>query len=152
MKKFLLLFILFSITTKLFSQVPHTVISFKYDGAGNQYVRYFDLSKKSKEASTEQVTEDISEGTPQNTDLTRAVNLFPNPIENELNLDWSASVNTYVKSIQVYSLGSKMIENRTPSKSTQQYKINFNHYASGIYIIRILFDNGKQETFKVIKK
>ena len=124
-------------------------LHFNYDQSGNQIKRYSPYSKSAvqKEIVTENVIEEDEKLKDQN-----LLEYFPNPVENELTITWVKSIGIDVKSIQIYSLDSRIVENFSIAKNTQEYRILLGHLANGVYIVKVLFDNGKQISFKVIKK
>ncbi|MCF6348070.1 MAG: T9SS type A sorting domain-containing protein [Flavobacteriaceae bacterium] len=125
-------------------------ISFAYDNAGNQIKRYFATPKSANQIA--EVTETLVEELEEKQEDISLLDYYPNPIENELTITWAKSINSYVSSIQIYSLNSKLIKNFNPSKNTQKYRMPFQNIAGGVYIIKVLFNDGKQDVFKVIKK
>ncbi len=161
-KKLLLLNLFFLIVTNLFAQkdslqvarIPigpppssSGTIHFDFDNAGNQIKRYFPYNKSSKqEVIAATAIQEINEENKSE------LSYFPNPIEAELTISWVKSKNTYINSIQVFNINGKLIRSFNPSKSNQELSLPFQNIASGVYIIKALFNNGKQDSFKVIKK
>lgn len=123
-------------------------VHFSYDTAGNQIKRSFSVAKSAVEKEVVAENEIEDDETLEKTSL---LEYFPNPVENELTLTWAKSINTNVKSIQIYSLDSKMIKNFSTTKNSQEHRMSLGHLAVGIYIVKVSFDNGKQESFKIIK-
>lgn len=68
---------------------------------------------------------------------------YPNPVKDELNI----STKNEVKNISVYNLSGQLVMN---SKSNSK-KLNTNSLSSGVYIVKVKFTNGKNETFKILK-
>lgn len=163
MKRLLLLvfIFLFANSTTVFSQggppppppLPSqtAVIYFNYENAGNQTRKYYKLEGIVAKKEQEEVAEELTD-----VDISKEENLsqlvyYPNPIENELILNWSTSINSKVTSIEVYSIDARLLHSHQP-KNTGEYHIPFNTYTAGIYIVKAVFDNGKKDTFKVLKK
>ncbi len=159
MKRLLLLFFFFSITANLFSQMPPPLplyqdakIIFNYDNAGNQTIKYFKyVYAKSLQETTDSTQIKTGLNLIKNESLSQ-LEYYPNPIEDDLTINWVKSINSHVVSLQVYSIDYKLLISIEPNKGVTQYNIQFNTYANGIYIVRALFNNGTQDTFKVIKK
>ncbi len=124
-------------------------IYFNHDTAGNQIKRYFDSSKSSKlEVVVENEAEEIEEEIKNNSQLS----YYPNPIENELTITWTKSINSTINVIQIFNTNGKLIKNYNPSKNKREVTLPFQNIASGVYIIHVMFSNGKQDSFKIIKK
>ncbi|GEM_PF-729700 len=164
MKQFLLLAIFFSFfVINIVAQSPQGVpgdhnpppttpieLHFNYDQAGNQIKRYSPYSNSKSSIQNEVVTENVIEEEKLKDES--LLEYFPNPVENELTIAWVKSINTDVKAIQIYSLDSKMIKNFSTTKNIQEHRMSLGHLANGVYIVKVFFDNGKQDTFKIIKK
>jgi len=76
--------------------------------------------------------------------------LFPNPVENNLNITYTKNTNDIIEIVIYNSLGQKMNLSTKSFKNTTN--IPFQEFSSGIYFISIL-QNGKQIIFKkIIKK
>ena len=160
MKRFLpltIIFVLF-ISSNLFSQgAPPLPINqnaklyFNYDNAGNQVRIYFKFTKLARQK--EEIVQDSIYNTALKENIfISLIDYFPNPTEGELTLDWSKSKGVYITSLQILTIDYKLIKTIKPHKTEQQTKIQFNKYASGIYLVKALFNNGEYDTFKVIKK
>ncbi len=126
-------------------------INFNYDASGNQTLRYFAANKatvkKEKVATTE--TEGFIEETKERNAIVR---YYPNPLDNELNVSWQESINTKVNVLQIYDLTGKLLRSLPLNNQQNTNTISFTGFSSGIYIVKVHFDNGKEENFKVIKK
>jgi len=71
-------------------------------------------------------------------------NFYPNPVKDELNITSKSAV----KSISVYNVSGQLVMN---SKSGSK-KLNTSSLTSGVYMARVELENGRIETFKIIKK
>jgi len=70
------------------------------------------------------------------------IKVYPNPAVDVLNFDSDLTL----ESIEIYDMtGKKVIE-------TKQTQINIQHIASGIYQVKIVFENQKAGFIKIIKK
>ncbi|WP_281337104.1 T9SS type A sorting domain-containing protein [Flavobacterium eburneipallidum] len=68
--------------------------------------------------------------------------MYPNPASSSLNIDMAAEL----KSLEIYSLlGQKML-------SSTQKQINISNLASGIYMVRVVDQNGAIATQKLVKE
>ena len=45
-----------------------------------------------------------------------------------------------------------MIKNFSTTKNTQEHRMSLGNLASGVYVVKVSFDNGNQDSFKIIKK
>ncbi len=122
-------------------------VYFNFDNAGNQIKRSFIGNKTSNEKTVTTVSkeDDIKE-------VKSELDYYPNPIKDELAITWAKSKNTYINAIEVFDVSGKLIKSFNPSKNNQELHLPFQDIASGVYIIKALFNNGKQDSFKVIKE
>ncbi|HBK71344.1 MAG TPA: hypothetical protein DDZ39_06785 [Flavobacteriaceae bacterium] len=122
-------------------------LHFNYDQSGNQIKRSFIQNKTSKQKTNIEIAiEEINE------EIKSELSYFPNPIKDELTISWSKSKNTYINSVQVFNSNGKLIKNFNLAKNNQELSLPFQNIASGVYIIKAVFNNGKQDSFKVIKE
>ena len=73
--------------------------------------------------------------------------LYPNPFVEELNI---SSKDQNILQIQLFDLSGKLIQNEKVN-SKNSYILKTKNLASGVYLVTIITDKGK-ETYKVIKK
>jgi len=73
---------------------------------------------------------------------TQRVISYNNPIQNELTINSKTEVST----IELYNLEGKLI------KKSNSNKMETSIVKNGIYMAKILFENGETKTIKVIKK
>ena len=73
-------------------------------------------------------------------------NYYPNPI---LNDELTLRAKEVISSITVYNTIGELLVSKEPE--TQQQKINFESFPTGVYIVKVAINN-KKETFKVVKK
>lgn len=162
MKRLLLLvlIVLFTNFTSVFSQGgppppplsnQNAIIYFNYDSAGNQTRKYYKVVGTVAKKEREEIIEEITDKDLNEEENLSQLAYYPNPIEGELILNWSTSINSRIASIEVYSIDARLIHSYKP-KDTGEYRIPFNSYTSGIYIVKALFDSGKKDIFKVLKK
>ncbi|MCF6349286.1 MAG: T9SS type A sorting domain-containing protein [Flavobacteriaceae bacterium] len=125
-------------------------IHFSYDNAGNHIKRSFATSKSANQIA--EVTETLVEELEEKQEDISLLDYYPNPIENELTITWAKSINTHVTSVFVFNISGKLVKSFNPSQKSQELNLPFQNIASGLYIIKVLFNDGKQDVFKVIKK
>lgn len=69
-------------------------------------------------------------------------NFYPNPVKDELIIQSKSDL----KNLSVYSLSGELIMN------LKTKKVSTKSLSQGVYIVKAELDNGKTETFKIIKK
>ncbi|MBE0662254.1 MAG: T9SS type A sorting domain-containing protein [Bacteroidales bacterium] len=68
------------------------------------------------------------------------IRLFPNPATTSIVLEFLETVNSDTILIEIYSImGERLLQRQTAGK--QQYQFDLSNYASGVYLLRVLFDN-----------
>lgn len=74
--------------------------------------------------------------------LTDKVIVYPNPIENLLQIQSKNKT----KKVTIYSIDGKLLHSQNDAS------VNMTSFSKGIYIIKIVFENNKTHTQKIIKK
>lgn len=72
------------------------------------------------------------------------LNLFPNPVQNSFTI---TSIDEIV-SVDVFNFNGQLIENKKTSSNSLEYDIS--NFASGIYIVKVTFSNGKNAIQKIV--
>lgn len=137
--KFLvLLFLVFGYSS--FGQLT----TFSYDVAGNQIAVYVEIpfSSPFKMASTP-----ILQSNP----IYKDVKYYPNPVKNELYMEWQIIENNSLSSICVFNVDGVLLKTHKELNSINSYTLSFQDYSQGIYFVEFLYSNGEQKTFKIIK-
>lgn len=80
-----------------------------------------------------------------NTFDTTNLKYYPNPVVNELVINYSENI----KQVEVFNMAGKQVFKNTYDDST--IKIDFSHLSSGTYIVKLATENQSQ-TIKIIKK
>ena len=73
------------------------------------------------------------------------VSFYPNPVKDELNITSKEKVT----SVSVYNIAGQKVLNNAQLRDG---KINMSQYTPGTYIVTVILENGRTETFKAIKK
>ncbi|MEO8236873.1 MAG: T9SS type A sorting domain-containing protein [Flavobacterium sp.] len=144
-----LLFVIF-----LFSFITNAQqkLTFGYDTAGNQTNRTLCLSgcsaKPAKEIKEIEalVEEDLEKFYPED-----VISYYPNPVKEELYLQWELSKENYVASIQVFSITGQLLKQYVTGKTNNQ-NIPFQNYPTGIYVVLVKYNNGEEKSIKIIKQ
>lgn len=74
------------------------------------------------------------------------VNIFPNPTEGIIRIDSRNSISQ----IEVRSLQGQLILRK--SQRSQQHQLDISTYPAGMYVLKIQFNNGQEQTFRVLKQ
>ena len=132
--------ILFALITNYVIYAQQT-FKFQYDAAGNQVERYISYSGRYANIQTETTT------TLQEYDEFK---YYPNPVKEELYLEWTNAEDKSVLEIQLFDLQGKiMYQKKTNDLKTTS--IPFQSLAKGVYFLRIQYSNQTQKSIKILK-
>jgi len=82
-------------------------------------------------------------------DNSYSVNVYPNPVKNNLNIKFNIDKKEDLL-IYLYDLNGKQILTKTLNNKNTE-KINFEKYNNGIYFLKTISSDGKySETFKIV--
>ena len=73
------------------------------------------------------------------------IHFYPNPVKDVLNI----SADQKITSVSIYNVAGQKVINNVKADNG---KVNVSRLTSGTYIVTAILENGKTETFKVIKK
>ncbi|SNR79825.1 T9SS type A sorting domain-containing protein [Flavobacterium sp. ov086] len=151
MKKYLpFIFLLFPVLAS-----AQTKLTFSYDAAGNQILRELCLSgcsptaKPAKEVKEiEAITkDDLLKFSPQD-----VISYYPNPVKEELYLQWQLANDNHVTSIMVYSVTGQMLQMYQVNERTDSLNIPFQPYSTGVYLVLLSYKDGGEKSIKIIKQ
>jgi hypothetical protein len=128
-------------------------IYFSYDGEGNQTERNFVLMSTSK--MTNKTTKEIvalNEDVLQKLPVDDGITYYPNPVKDDLFLQWELSQDNAVASIHVYDLNGHLVQSYSNGTRANSQTISFLNYPTGVYAVVLLYSNGKQKSIKIIKQ
>lgn len=128
-------------------------ITFSYDGEGNQTQRNYCYSCSSKTAGV--VPKEIAaikEEDLQNFSQNDVITYYPNPVKEELYLEWELINDNAVASINVYGLNGQLLKSYSGLTKTNSQNIPFQNYPSGVYTVVLFYRNSEQKTIKIIKQ
>lgn len=126
---------------------------FSYDNEGNQTERRFDWSNTAKSANTipkEIVT--IKEENLQEIPVDDTISYYPNPVKDELFLQWELSQDNIVSTIHVYDLNMQLLQSYSNGNKANAMAISFTNYPTGVYAVVLVYNNGNQKSIKIIKQ
>ena len=141
-----LLFALFSI--KVNSQTNK--LNFQYDIAGNQIVRSLCINctvQRSSSAPAKENSLPLEKFFPED-----VISYYPNPVKEELYLEWELINDNAVSSIKVYSLSGQLLKSYQNLGKKNSEKISFQEYAMGVYTVLLNYSNGENKSIKIIKQ
>ena len=145
MKKLLLL-LLFCFSLNGIAQS----INFEYDAAGNQIKRfYMNPGRNSNEPVKEYndlTKEDLQKFFPED-----VISYYPNPVKDELYLEWELINDNKVLSIHVFSINGQLVKN-IDNLSENKTIISFQEFTSGTYLVNLNYETGNQKSITIIKK
>ncbi len=150
MKKLFLLVVLFALQTA-YSQ---TTIQFQYDAAGNQIFRGIVLSASKSSAPEEAVTaEEPTAITPQTTEELPQFVFYPNPVKEELQLQWTTpQAKDQPKTFRLYNTNGQQLVQESITPESQKHTLNFISYPSGVYNLQVEYIGGETKVVKVLKE
>lgn len=151
MNKYLLIILLQS----CLSANAQQKITFGYDQAGNQFLRELCLSGCSQSAKQvedikeiEALTEDdLLKFSPED-----VISYYPNPVKEELYLQWQLNQENYVISVHVYSLSGQVLGTYQLTERINSLNIPFQSYPRGVYLVLLSYRNGEDKSIKIIKQ
>lgn len=139
----------FGLLTPCFSQNIEKIY-FEYDTAGNQIVRFNCSGCRNADTGKKEIT-----GFDNTTLLTNPSNkliYYPNPVEDELFIEWSFEDENYITDIFLYDVNNRLLLSKKELNEVTNTKISLVIYPTGIYFTVLNFKDGKQQLLKIFKK
>jgi len=132
--------------------IAQTKLNFSYDQAGNQITRILCINCLAK--SVKEIVEpealredDLEKFAPED-----VVSYYPNPVREELYLQWELAHDNYVTSVHVYSMTGQVLRTFQISVAANNLIIPFQQYPTGVYLVLLSYKNGGEKSIKIIKK
>jgi hypothetical protein len=128
-------------------------IKFTYDAAGNQTHR--EICLKCTTAKPTKALKDLEpeDYTPLEESLTQdQVSYYPNPVQEELHIKWELINDRKVTAILVFMTNGQVVQTYTNTSTVQLQTLAFGNLPAGVYLIMMQYSDGKEKTFKIIKK
>lgn len=150
MKQLLFLFTLFTISV---NAQPGQRIKFDYDTAGNQTRRIIclDCNARATDSIPKKITElneeDLLKFSPED-----VISYYPNPVKEELYLQWELTDDKNVTIIEIFSINGKLVKSLNQLQNDKSIIIQFKDEPSGTYSIVLNYSNGEKEYITIIKK
>jgi hypothetical protein len=139
--------VLFCFTTQ-----AQTKITFGYDAAGNQTSRILCINCLSKPAKEIKEIEAIITTDPDQFFAEDQISYYPNPVKEELYLQWQLKESNYVTSVHVYSVTGQILKAYFINEQLSNLNIPFQSYPAGVYIVLLSYKNGGEKSIKIIKQ
>jgi len=141
-------------TIGIFSQAQQK-ITFNYDAAGNQILRELCLSGCSQSAKQVKDTKEIEALTDD--DLLKfspedVISYYPNPVKEELYLQWQLTDDNYVSRVHIYSITGQVLNTYQGNERINNLNIPFQNYPSGVYLVLLSYKDGGEKSIKIIKQ
>ena len=129
-------------------------ITFSYDNAGNQIQRLLCINCTTSKISNESIKEitALEEGDLIKFSDQDVISYYPNPVKEELYLQWELIEGNYVTSIQLYDLNGRILQSFSGLDKKNNQNIAFQSYPIGMYAVILFYKNGEQKSIKIIKK
>ncbi|WP_264525671.1 T9SS type A sorting domain-containing protein [Flavobacterium sp. N502536] len=130
-------------------------ITFNYDAAGNQIIRELCLSGCSQSAKKVEDVKEIEALTED--DLLKfspedVISYYPNPVKEELFLQWQLGEENYVTSVQVYNMVGQILQTYQGNERMNSLNIPFQNYPGGVYLVLLSYKDGGEKSIKIIKQ
>ena len=131
---------------------PQGKIMFSYDEAGNQTSRFYILiSNRSSNAANTDVKK-LKDDDLFTSDVSEKIKYFPNPVKEELFVQWTNDAEKSVQTITLYNSAGMQLQVFKISETENTSTINFKDLPSGFYSVELFYTNGDQKNLKVIKQ
>jgi flagellar hook assembly protein FlgD len=124
-------------------------VTFEYDAAGNQIKREYCASCSSRTSNVKEY-KDITEEDLQKFHPEDIISYYPNPVKDELYLQWETPNEEKVVAIEIYSFNGQLIrtiKNLNENKAI----ISFNEFTVGTYLVNLNYATGYQKSITIIK-
>ncbi len=148
-KKLFIVLLLVSVV-QLYAQ--DKTIEFAYDNAGNQTERKICINCSTSTASKTLIETTAEDFIPIDVNPTDQITYYPNPVQEELYLKWELINDKKVSSIMIFTTAGLLIKSYQDTATVKLQTINFSNFPSGVYLVLMQFNDGKEKSFKIIKE
>lgn len=125
-------------------------ITFDYDSMGNQITRtYYAIGNKMSQENIKEYN-DIVDNDLQKFHPEDVISYYPNPVKEELYLQWELVNDDKVLSIDIYDINGQLIKNIN-KLSENKTIISFQEFTVGTYLVNLNYATGNQKSIKIIK-
>jgi hypothetical protein len=144
--------LLFAVLLFCIISSAQTKLNFGYDGAGNQKTRTLCINCPPNSAKTSKEIEDLTEQDLEKLSEQDVISFYPNPVKEELYLQWELPNENYIASIQIFSINGQLLKQYVATNKTNNQNIPFQNYPSGVYAVLLKYNNGEEKSIKIIKQ
>lgn len=133
-------------------------LTFNYDSAGNQVLKdmlCINCPQEEPEVVVEEEPEIIAEDNSEieeEAKIKHKIIAYPNPVMNELHVDWIRNPNKQPIAVELYSLDNKQQQSYKISSTHGVLRLPFHGYSAGVYFLVVTYSNGEQQSFNILKK
>ena len=145
MKKNLFSIVLLILVSFSYSQT----VTFEYDAAGNQIKREYCGTCQSRTSNVKEY-KDITEVDLQKFFPEDIISYYPNPVMDELYLEWKIINNIKVSSVDIYNINGQLVKNIINLNDNNTI-VSFQGFTSGTYLVNLNFTSGEQKSITIIK-
>jgi len=135
-----------------FTVNAQTKLTFSYDAAGNQINRTLCIGCVSKSAKEVKEIEAITEDDLLKFSPNDVISYYPNPVKEQLYLQWQLANDNYVTSVYVYSITGQVLQTYQTNSSSNSLNIPFQQYSTGVYLVLLSYKDGGEKSIKIIKQ
>jgi myo-inositol-hexaphosphate 3-phosphohydrolase len=80
------------------------------------------------------------------------ISYYPNPVKEELYLNWKLTDEKSVTSLQVVDMRGDILNSYDLPKKMNNQNLSFQYYPSGVYIVLVNYSDGVIKKIKIIKQ
>lgn len=127
-------------------------LEFEYDNTGNQTIRSLCINCVEivgKNVHTTKKNKSLNED--ENFNLTESIKFYPNPVVEELHLEWNFS-DKLVQSVMIFDIQGGLVFEKKVEETDHNEIINFKSLPIGYYIVQLNYSNQTNYNIKIIKK
>ncbi|MET3028388.1 T9SS type A sorting domain-containing protein [Flavobacterium sp. UW10123] len=135
-----------------FFSIAQTKLNFSYDQAGNQITRTLCINCLAKSAKDIVEPEALTENDLEKFSPEDVISYYPNPVREELYLQWELAHDNYVSFVHVYSMTGQVLRTFQINASANNLSIPFQQYPTGVYLVLLSYKDGGEKSIKIIKK
>lgn len=127
-------------------------LTFTYDAAGNQITRILCINCVSKSVKEVKEIEAITQDDLLQFSEKDFISYYPNPVKEQLYLQWQLTKENYVTTINLYSVSGQVLRTYQQSLQDNSLTMPFQSYPSGIYLVVMSYKEGGEKSIKIIKQ
>ncbi|WP_264535501.1 T9SS type A sorting domain-containing protein [Flavobacterium sp. N1736] len=127
-------------------------LTFSYDAAGNQINRILCINCVSKTVKEVKEIEAITQDDLLQFSEKDFISYYPNPVREELYLQWQLVNDNYVTAIHLYSITGQVLRTYQQNIQDNNLTIPFQAYPAGVYIVLMSYKDGGEKSIKIIKQ